>query len=76
MEFRLETLNKVINLVAPRGLLILDDINRAPYGPYAINTLKNLGFEYYSLLFYTIYFYGDMDVAVIIPSEILGINGI
>src|SRR4030066_1217235 len=29
----------------------------------------------YSLLFYTIYFYGDMDVAVIIPSEILGING-
>ena len=49
MEFRAETLQKVLDLVRPGGLVILDDMHKPEFREYALTALVDAGMDHYSL---------------------------
>ena len=51
MTLRQTALPQVIALAAHRGLVLLDDMQKQPYGPYARQLVRNLYLETYNLKF-------------------------
>ena len=52
-SFRIKNLNKIVTLVNPNGVIILDDVHDPGYRPNARRVLKEFNLDYYSLKFFT-----------------------
>jgi len=49
MDFRAQTLERVLQLTRPGGVVILDDMHKPEYRTFALQTLEQKGLEHYSL---------------------------
>lgn len=53
IPIRMMTLKKVLTLASPKGIIVLDDINRIIYRAYVKQILNKSKLDYYSLKFFT-----------------------
>jgi hypothetical protein len=58
MKFRAETLPMLTKLVNSSGMIVLDDMHKTKFRPYAYKWMKTEGFRVYSARKYTFDSYG------------------